>query len=83
MFLDAYPWQISLQVTSLLGQSHICGGSIINENYVVCAAHCVQGQNKNKLRVKITIIGFQTALGAVHKLSDANRGGGKYLSHKL
>merc|ERR1711994_955153 len=36
----AYPWQISFRS---LGQ-HICGGSIINENQVICAVHCVQGQ---------------------------------------
>jgi secreted trypsin-like serine protease len=41
-------------VKGLFGSSHICGGSIINENYVVCAAHCVQGQNKNSLKVKIS-----------------------------
>ena len=38
--LDAYPWQISLKSFG----SHICGGSIINEKQVICAAHCVQGQ---------------------------------------
>jgi len=36
----AYPWQISLTYS---GGSHICGGSIINEKQVICAAHCVEG----------------------------------------
>merc|ERR1711931_561245 len=34
-----FPWQISLRN---LG-SHICGGSIINKNQVITAAHCVEG----------------------------------------
>merc|ERR1711982_259036 len=34
-----FPWQISLRN---LG-SHICGGSIINQNQVITAAHCVEG----------------------------------------
>jgi len=34
-----FPWQISLRN---LG-SHICGGSIINRNQVITAAHCVEG----------------------------------------
>ena len=37
--LDEFPWQISLRN---LG-SHICGGSIINKNQVITAAHCVEG----------------------------------------
>ena len=38
--VDEFPWQISLRN---LG-SHICGGSIINANQVITAAHCVEGQ---------------------------------------
>merc|ERR1712226_1334432 len=34
-----FPWQISLRN---LG-SHICGGSIINRNQAITAAHCVEG----------------------------------------
>merc|ERR1712045_72077 len=36
-----FPWQISLRN---LG-SHICGGSIINKNQVITAAHCVEGSS--------------------------------------
>ncbi|XP_017766530.1 PREDICTED: transmembrane protease serine 9-like [Eufriesea mexicana] len=37
----AYPWQVSLQWGWLFGQSHFCGGSILNSQWVVTAGHCV------------------------------------------
>merc|ERR1712227_681906 len=35
-----FPWQVSLKSFG----SHICGGSVVNKNQVITAAHCCQGQ---------------------------------------
>ncbi|XP_076632941.1 trypsin-1-like [Colletes latitarsis] len=36
-----FPWQVSLQWGWLFGYSHFCGGSILNNEWVVTAGHCV------------------------------------------
>merc|ERR1712212_1230680 len=56
--LHEFPWQISLRN---LG-SHICGGSIINSNQVITAAHCVEGA----LPVMDSVVA-----GAHHRLLEA------------
>merc|ERR1711997_742053 len=35
-----FPWQVSLKSFG----SHICGGSVVNRNQIITAAHCCQGQ---------------------------------------
>ncbi|XP_062135434.1 uncharacterized protein LOC133845094 [Drosophila sulfurigaster albostrigata] len=48
--IRAHPYQVSLQKKS---GSHFCGGSLINHNTVVTAAHCLQGQKASKIWVRL------------------------------
>ncbi|KAF7246936.1 Transmembrane protease serine 12 [Varanus komodoensis] len=41
--LGAWPWQVSLQVYELhSGYDHVCGGSLISNNSILTAAHCIK-----------------------------------------
>lgn len=40
---NSLPFQISLQRRSFSGFSQSCGGSILNANTILDAAHCVNG----------------------------------------
>lgn len=43
------PYQVSLQ--NKFSSFHFCGGSILNENYVITAAHCVHGKFSEDIKV--------------------------------
>ncbi|XP_011180898.1 trypsin [Zeugodacus cucurbitae] len=47
--IQAHPYQISLQTKS----GHFCGGSIINKDTVVTAAHCLQTNTADQLQVRL------------------------------
>lgn len=64
-----YPYQVSVQRKSLMtgGFSHFCGGSIISENYVLTAGHCVNGRSASAISVVV----------GTHKLDAAGREGSR------
>lgn len=41
--LGGWPWQVSLELYRFgKGFGHVCGGSLINHNSVLTAAHCIK-----------------------------------------
>jgi secreted trypsin-like serine protease len=46
-----FPWQVSVRRRS--SDSHFCGGSIINANWVVTAAHCLVGESAGQVSIVV------------------------------
>ena len=50
------PWMVSLQSNS---GDHYCGGSLIAPDWVLTAAHCVEGENASDIRVAADFISLR------------------------
>ncbi|KAM9457778.1 serine protease 27-like isoform 2-T2 [Clarias gariepinus] len=51
----SWPWQVSIQ----RGGSHFCGGSLINENWVLSAAHCFQSVAASSIKLFLGLENLQ------------------------
>ncbi|XP_043192654.1 serine proteinase stubble-like [Amphibalanus amphitrite] len=47
----ALPWMVG--ITSLIGRGPYCGGSIINERFILTAAHCVKNREASRISVLV------------------------------
>ncbi|KAK7174552.1 hypothetical protein R3I93_001689 [Phoxinus phoxinus] len=70
--VGAWPWQVSLHITG----SHFCGGSLINDQWVLSAAHCFEGVSAPDLTV---YLGRQTQKET--NANEVSRGVSRIINH--
>jgi secreted trypsin-like serine protease len=58
-----FPFIVSMQKSG----SHICGGSLLNANTVLTAAHCAEGQSASSIKVRAgSLVSDSNSLPSIH-----------------
>ncbi|KAI4456607.1 polyserase-related [Holotrichia oblita] len=70
---DEFPYQISMQWGLLGIWSHTCGGSIISEQWIVTAAHCItETPSLGSYRIKAGILNLNDNVASLQTISVAS-----------
>jgi len=64
-----YPFMVSVQWTGNWG-GHFCGGSLVREDWVVTAAHCMEGESTSGIVVKIGMHNINGTTGSETRYID-------------
>ena len=64
-----YPFMVSVQWSGNWG-GHYCGGSLVREDWVVTAAHCVEGTSPSSINVKIGLHNVNGTTGSETRYVD-------------
>ncbi|CAB4025346.1 Chymotrypsin-like protease CTRL-1, partial [Paramuricea clavata] len=54
---NSWPWQVSLR--SVGSSHHFCGGSLISDQWVVTAAHCLERSSASSLNVRLEAVNYE------------------------